>query len=174
MGAAGSCREEGLTLSRCPPGSRALGARLQAGRNHLVWGFHGKPISLAKSLLCGVNLSEVGFAAWQRASPNCQSPRGSLNPRLAPRVPSPRCRSLLIRPRTPQTAHRGIKRKPLSLQRSAVPALSPRSTLLHPRWASVLARAMGRFWDRASPCPCQASCKVHSLLVVRRVLLPAG
>ena len=65
-----------MTLSGCPPGSRALGARLQAGRNHLVWGFHGKLISQAKSLLCGVNLSEVGFATGQRASPELPEPSG--------------------------------------------------------------------------------------------------
>lgn len=61
-----------MTLS----GSRALGARLQAGRNHLAWGFHGKPTSQGKSLLCGVNLSEVGFAVRQKASPELPEPSG--------------------------------------------------------------------------------------------------
>lgn len=76
MGAPGPCRAEGWTLFGYPPSSRALGARLQAGRNHLAWGFHGKPISGERSLLCGVNLSEVGFAAGQRASPELPEPSG--------------------------------------------------------------------------------------------------
>jgi len=76
VGAAGLCRGEGVTLHGCLPGSRALGGRLQAGRNHLAWGFHGKPISLAKSLPCGVNLSEVGFAVGQRASLELPAPLG--------------------------------------------------------------------------------------------------
>lgn len=76
VSAPSSCREEGVNLSGRLPGSRALGERLQAGRNHLAWGFHGKPISQAKSLLCGVNLSEVGFAAGQRASPELPEPSG--------------------------------------------------------------------------------------------------
>lgn len=76
VGAPSSCQGEGVTLSSCPPGSRALGARLQAGRNHLAWGYHGKPTSQAKSFLCGVNLSEVGFAAGQSASPKLPEPSG--------------------------------------------------------------------------------------------------
>lgn len=114
-------------------------------------------------------------------APNCQSPRGSLNPRLAPRVPSPRCRSPLIWPRAPQTAHGGIKRKPPSLQRSALPASARAAGAgAHVACSSVLAGQAFRqepradFGDRASPCPGRASCKVHSPPPVPRALLAAG
>lgn len=61
---------------RDPGDPGALGGELQAGGTHLAWGFHGKPISRAKSWLCGGNLSEVGFAGRKRLSPELPEPWG--------------------------------------------------------------------------------------------------
>lgn len=74
LGCSWTLPREGVTLPGDPPGP---GGELQAGRTHLAWGFHGKPISRAKSWLCGGNLSEVGFAGRQRLSPELPEPSGS-------------------------------------------------------------------------------------------------
>lgn len=69
-----------LSMGAHPAHHRALAARLHTGRNHLAWGFHGKPISRAKSLPRGAKLSEVGSGAGQRASPDLWEPRGLASP----------------------------------------------------------------------------------------------